>query len=74
MLVCYFHPQADELKQHIKQEHYPWLAQYFVMKRVSIEPNFHQLYTDFLKALDMSDLTKQVIQETFRNIKVCCVK
>ena len=39
------------MKQAIQTEYNPWLAQYLVMKRVSIEPNFHQLYSDFLKAV-----------------------
>eukprot|EP00794_Sanderia_malayensis_P019065 gene19065-20980_t len=62
--------KADELKTLVQSEFFSWLAQYFVMKRVSIEPNFHPMYTDFLKALELGELSKQVLHETFRNIKV----
>jgi len=58
------------LKQAIQSEFNPWLAQYLVMKRVSIEPNFHQLYSDFLKAVSQADLSRMVLGETYRNIKV----
>ena len=40
------------------------------MKRASIEPNFHQVYIGFIDALSMPDFTKEVLHETYRNIKV----
>ncbi|VDK25983.1 unnamed protein product, partial [Anisakis simplex] len=46
-----------------------WLAQYMVMKRVSIEQNFQPLYNNFLIAIGDEQLEKFVKQETFRNIK-----
>jgi len=62
--------KAGELKGAIQSEYFPWLAQYIVMKRVSIEPNFHHLYSDFLKHLSIGELSKLVLDETYRNIKV----
>lgn len=63
--------QSEEMKEVIKDEYIAWLAQYFVMKRVSIEPNFHQLYSNFLDGLKIAKLTKFVQREVFRNITVC---
>ena len=54
------------------EEHYDWVAQYLVVKRASIEPNFHNLYMSFLDALSSTYLRKGVIRETYRNIKVRC--
>ena len=54
----------------MKSEFLPWLSQYLVMKRVSIEPNFHDLYIKFLETLQMKELFLMVLQETYRNIKV----
>ena len=68
--VFFFYTKATDLKQAIQPEFNPWLAQYLVMKRVSIEPNFHDLYSDFLKAVSLAELTKMVLDETYRNIKV----
>ncbi|VDN21116.1 unnamed protein product [Gongylonema pulchrum] len=48
----------------------PWLAQYLVMKRVSIEQNFQPLYNLFLMALENKRLEEFVKLETFRNIKI----
>ena len=47
-----------------------WIAQYFVMKRASIEPNFHTLYANFLEMLKSNDLINMILKETHRNIKV----
>ncbi|KAG8177929.1 hypothetical protein JTE90_000793 [Oedothorax gibbosus] len=63
-------PKTDEFRDIVKDEHWPWASQYLVMKRASIEPNFHNLYSNFLDTLKQPDLTKLVIRETFRNIKV----
>lgn len=48
----------------------PWLAQYLVMKRVSIEPNFHPLYSSFMDAMNNKKFAELVLRETYRNIKV----
>ncbi len=40
--------KGKELKQVLKPEFYPHFARYFVIKRVSIEANFHKLYASFL--------------------------
>ncbi len=52
------------------EEFWPWVAQYLVMKRASIEPNFHHLYSNFLDTLKFPKLNKMVLAETYRNIKV----
>ncbi|KAL3860717.1 hypothetical protein ACJMK2_010802 [Sinanodonta woodiana] len=62
--------KAEELKKEVKEEFMPWVAQYLVMKRASIEPNFHTLYANFTDTLMNNEFTSMVIQETFRNIKV----
>ena len=48
----------------------PWVAQYLVMKRASIEHNFHTLYAKFIDHLNKHDFTSIVVEETFRNIRV----
>uniref|UniRef100_UPI00358E5F7C CCR4-NOT transcription complex subunit 1-like isoform X3 n=1 Tax=Myxine glutinosa TaxID=7769 RepID=UPI00358E5F7C len=62
--------KTDEMKECIKDEHLLWVGQYLVMKRASIEPNFHGLYSNFIDTLKNPDFTKMVLVETFRNIKV----
>uniref|UniRef100_T1ISW7 CCR4-NOT transcription complex subunit 1 n=1 Tax=Strigamia maritima TaxID=126957 RepID=T1ISW7_STRMM len=62
--------KTEELKEVVTEEHWSWISQYLVMKRVSIEHNFHTLYSTFLDTLKISEFTKMVIKETFRNIKV----
>ncbi|XP_033897529.2 CCR4-NOT transcription complex subunit 1 isoform X2 [Acipenser ruthenus] len=62
--------KVEELKETVKEEFMPWVSQYLVMKRVSIEPNFHSLYSNFLDTLKNQDFVKMVLSETYRNIKV----
>ncbi|XP_077972852.1 CCR4-NOT transcription complex subunit 1-like [Styela clava] len=62
--------KSEEMQGVVEDEYIAWLSQYFVMKRVSIEPNFHQLYSNFLECLRMPKLTKLVHKEVFRNITV----
>ncbi|XP_072278890.1 CCR4-NOT transcription complex subunit 1 [Pyxicephalus adspersus] len=62
--------KVEELKETVKDEFMPWVSQYLVMKRVSIELNFHSLYSNFLDALKNIEFNKMVLAETYRNIKV----
>ena len=62
--------KCEELKEIIDEEYHPWLSQYLVMKRASIELNFHALYSNFLDVLKIRDVNKMVTKETYRNIKV----
>uniref|UniRef100_A0A3Q3XA58 CCR4-NOT transcription complex, subunit 1 n=1 Tax=Mola mola TaxID=94237 RepID=A0A3Q3XA58_MOLML len=62
--------KVEELKETVKDEFMPWVSQYLVMKRVSIEPNFHSLYSNFLDTLKNTEFVKMVLNETYRNIKV----
>lgn len=62
--------KCDEIKDIVTEEYWPWMAQYLVMKRASIELNFHALYSNFLDCLKIPEINKMVTRETFRNIKV----
>ncbi|XP_024942332.1 CCR4-NOT transcription complex subunit 1 isoform X6 [Cephus cinctus] len=62
--------KCDEIREIVTEEYWPWMAQYLVMKRASIELNFHVLYSNFLDCLKLPEVNKMVTRETFRNIKV----
>ncbi|KAJ8667643.1 hypothetical protein QAD02_009306 [Eretmocerus hayati] len=62
--------KCDEIRDIVTEEYWPWMAQYLVMKRASIELNFHALYSNFLDCLKVPDVNRMVTRETFRNIKV----
>lgn len=66
--------QGEELKEQVADEFIPWVSQYLVMRRASIEPNFHTLYSCFVDVLKIHTLTQMVIKETYRNIKVFPLK
>uniref|UniRef100_A0A915PBF7 CCR4-NOT transcription complex subunit 1 n=1 Tax=Setaria digitata TaxID=48799 RepID=A0A915PBF7_9BILA len=65
--------KVEEIKVMIEElddDFIRWLAQYLVMKRVSIEQNFQPLYNLFLLAIENRKLEEYVKLETFRNIKI----
>ncbi|KAI3711268.1 hypothetical protein L2E82_41237 [Cichorium intybus] len=62
--------KAKEFTEILKEQYYPWFAQYMVMKRASIEPNFHDLYLKFLEKASSRPLTREVVQATYENCKV----
>ncbi|KAK2650679.1 hypothetical protein Ddye_018168 [Dipteronia dyeriana] len=62
--------KAKELTEIFKEQYYPWFAQYMVMKRASIEPNFHDLYLKFLDKVNSKALNKEIVQASYENCKV----
>lgn len=62
--------KCDEIKEILLKEYWLWLSQYMVLKRASIELNFHVLYSNFLDALKIPEIIRMVTKETFRNIRV----
>ncbi|XP_033331917.1 CCR4-NOT transcription complex subunit 1 isoform X4 [Megalopta genalis] len=62
--------KCDEIREIVTEEYWPWMAQYLVMKRASVELGFHALYSNFLECLKLPEVYKLVTRETFRNIKV----
>ncbi|KAK2193621.1 hypothetical protein NP493_11g11020 [Ridgeia piscesae] len=62
--------KAAELLDQIPEDYLMWVAQYLVMKRASIEHNFHTLYATFIDHLQKPQFYKMVVRETYRNIRV----
>ncbi|KAH9788463.1 transcription regulator [Citrus sinensis] len=62
--------KAKEFTEILKEQYYPWFAQYMVMKRASIEPNFHDLYLKFLDKVNSKALNREIVQATYENCKV----
>lgn len=65
--------KTEEMKQimgELGEDFVRWLAQYMVMKRVSIEQNFQPLYNNFLMSIGDKKFELYVKRETFRNIKI----
>ncbi|KAJ4827650.1 hypothetical protein Tsubulata_008272 [Turnera subulata] len=62
--------KAKEFTEILKEQYYPWFAQYMVMKRASIEPNFHDVYLKFLDKVNSKALNKEIVQATYENCKV----
>ncbi|GAA5831623.1 hypothetical protein JCM11251_000773 [Rhodosporidiobolus azoricus] len=60
-----FDSKVKDMMDRIEPMHFAWFAHYLVAQRVSIEPNNHQLYQQFLDALKMPLLVKRVLYETF---------
>ncbi|KAJ3031110.1 UNVERIFIED_CONTAM: hypothetical protein HDU68_006489 [Siphonaria sp. JEL0065] len=62
--------KVEEMKEVLVEEHYRWFSEYLVVKRTSIEPNFHDLYIALLESLAFPPLMKNILHQTYSNIKV----
>ncbi|KAA8539793.1 hypothetical protein F0562_026485 [Nyssa sinensis] len=62
--------KAKEFAEILSEQCYPWFAQYMVMKRASIEPNFHDLYLKFLDKVNSRGLNKEIVKAAYENCKV----
>jgi hypothetical protein len=65
-----FVAKAAQLNTHLAQQHVGWFAQYMVVKRASIEPNFHVLYLGLITSVQQQGLVKEVVRATVRNVNV----
>ncbi|KAJ3063752.1 hypothetical protein HDU98_000453, partial [Podochytrium sp. JEL0797] len=62
--------KVDEMREVLVLEHFLWFSEYLVVKRTSIEPNYHDLYIAMLEALQFAPLMKLILHQTYANIKV----
>ncbi|GAB2232300.1 hypothetical protein Drorol1_Dr00011332, partial [Drosera rotundifolia] len=62
--------KAKEFSEILNEQYYTWFAQYMVMKRASIEPNFHELYLKFLEKVNSKGLIKEIIKASYENCRV----
>ena len=62
--------KVRELREVLREEYFRWLSHYIVVKRASIEPNFHGLYISVLDSLNVPAIHRHCLLETFSNIRV----
>ncbi|KAL6878508.1 hypothetical protein ACP4OV_012678 [Aristida adscensionis] len=62
--------KAKEFNEVLQEQYYLWFAQYIVMKRASIEPNFHDLYLKLFDKVSSKSLNKEILKATYENCKV----
>ncbi|KAG2174664.1 hypothetical protein INT44_006928 [Umbelopsis vinacea] len=62
--------KTAELKEVLAEPAYRWFSNYLVVKRASIEPNYHQLYLQLLESINSKALFNHVLKETYTNIKI----
>lgn len=60
--------KANDLVKILEETHFAWLAQYLVVRRASIEPNYHRLYLDFIEVLQVRALEQHILRQTYVNI------
>eukprot|EP00123_Amoebidium_parasiticum_P018848 comp24302_c0_seq2/m.45619 comp24302_c0_seq2/g.45619 ORF comp24302_c0_seq2/g.45619 comp24302_c0_seq2/m.45619 type:complete len:1529 (-) comp24302_c0_seq2:771-5357(-) len=62
--------KAAESKAILSEMYYPWLAWYIVVKRASLEANFHSLYIQYFDAMKAPRLMATVLEKTYHYIKL----
>jgi len=61
--------KVGELHRVLTAVHFPWFAQYLVVRRASSEVNYHQLYVLLIESFGDDRLLENVMKETFINIE-----
>eukprot|EP01065_Artemidia_motanka_P045956 TRINITY_DN684_c5_g1_i1.p1 TRINITY_DN684_c5_g1~~TRINITY_DN684_c5_g1_i1.p1 ORF type:complete len:2450 (+),score=1075.99 TRINITY_DN684_c5_g1_i1:212-7561(+) len=62
-------PAVQELLKILSIDHFPYFAEYLVVKRASLEPSFHKLYIRLLELLKSKELDSAVLHATYSSIK-----
>nr|KAJ3414525.1 hypothetical protein HK105_001741 [Polyrhizophydium stewartii] len=62
--------KVSEMSEILKPEFFAWFSHYLVVKRASIEPNFHSLYIALLDSITSPALQRHVLRETLHNIRI----
>lgn len=60
---------AAEMRSNVADDHLPWFGHYLVVKRVSTQPNFHDLHANFLREFGSPLLYKEVLQATLESAR-----
>ena len=60
---------AAEIRDTVAPKHLAWFGHYLVVKRVSMQPNFHGLHASFLKEVDSPVLYKEVLRSTLESAR-----
>jgi CCR4-NOT transcription complex subunit 1 len=60
--------KVAELKSFFHEEHAPWLGNYLVVKRISTQPNFHQMYMTFLEKINMPAVESAALRFSLQNV------
>eukprot|EP01063_Lacrimia_lanifica_P029224 TRINITY_DN4419_c0_g2_i1.p1 TRINITY_DN4419_c0_g2~~TRINITY_DN4419_c0_g2_i1.p1 ORF type:complete len:2415 (+),score=1098.98 TRINITY_DN4419_c0_g2_i1:311-7246(+) len=58
-----------QISKFLQREHYECFAEMLVVKRASLEPNYHKLYMSLLEKLANKELDTAVVQATYASIK-----
>ncbi|TGZ79593.1 Not1-domain-containing protein [Ascodesmis nigricans] len=61
--------KLKELHEWLHEPHYSWFADYLVVKRAKLEPNYHQLYLSLVENFGERALSNEVLRETYNNVK-----
>ncbi|PUU75388.1 hypothetical protein B9Z19DRAFT_1067482 [Tuber borchii] len=60
--------KLEFLKEHLREEHHQWFADYLVVERAKHEQNYHKLYLDVLDKYNGKGLIAEVLRETYVNV------
>jgi CCR4-NOT transcription complex subunit 1 len=61
--------KIGHLMQMLMPNHIRWFCHYIVVKRASIEPNFHAVYIAFMEQLPIPEIEANLLFETLSSIK-----
>ena len=66
-------PEKSEDLRGLLEQHagmVSWFANYLVVKRISLEPNFHSIYSEMIEMLSNKKLQQLILHSTLQNARV----
>lgn len=61
--------KIHEIREFLTSDHFLWLSDYLVMKRISTQPNFHTVYSILIEKLAHEELEVAILKKTFQNVR-----
>jgi CCR4-NOT transcription complex subunit 1 len=61
--------KIPEMRKLLIEQHYPWMANYLVSKRISTQPNYHGVYLIFIEKLMKPGLEKEILKRAMQSAR-----
>lgn len=54
-----------EIQERLEERHHQWFASHLVEERAKMQPNFHEVYLDFVRLFHSKGLSAEVLRQTY---------
>ncbi|KAH6647533.1 CCR4-Not complex component, Not1-domain-containing protein [Truncatella angustata] len=62
------HGVFSDIQQHLERQYQQWFAGHLVEERAKMQPNYHQVYLDFVRLFQDKALSAEVLRQTYISV------